>query len=107
MGLYDFDNDSFELRHNVGIDCVSLLSTDGEVDDFAPAIESEIEFITIISRLNTEREKLVAVCLANGIQKKDVAKILHIDPSRISRLIPRIKRQLQDVETQAKKKRKA
>lgn len=75
-----------ELRHNIGIDCVSILENDGFLDENEPeeTALANLDLINLICKLPSDRDKFLAVCLAFDIKKKDIARMLKIDSSWVS-----------------------
>jgi hypothetical protein len=90
-------DDFAELRHMVGIDCLSLLDDDVAVDGDENKIMDNINFMEIIRESKTDRERFIAVCMAFDYQKKDVAYMLKTHPSVISRAVKKMRCRLIDI----------
>jgi DNA-directed RNA polymerase specialized sigma24 family protein len=87
-------DESIERRHKVGIDCLSLLSDDGESPSAEAIIIDEQVFFELIRSFESEREKFIALCLYNGYIKQETAFMLGVHPSRVTRNIQAMRKRL-------------
>ena len=72
-------------RHKVGIDCISLDEGDALVDSAEEEGINHLSYLEILRDLPTDREKFIALALDFGIQADDIAFILRLHPSRVTR----------------------
>lgn len=93
MNEFDSDHNTI-FRHKVGNDCVSILETDAATDQVDDNVLANHEFVAIVRQLKNDRDRFVAACLAQSFQKKDIAYMIGIHPSRVSRVINRIRKTL-------------
>lgn len=89
--------DEFEskTRHKVGIDALSLLDDDGIMPSADEVGSGEYMFKQIIKTLDSEREKFIALCLDYGFENTDIAFMLGVHPSQITRGVKKIRVKLQ------------
>jgi len=77
--------DKPQTRHKVAIDTLSLLDDDGETPSAEEIVEGQQMFFDIIRSLSSEREKFIAICLYDGFNKQEIADMLCVHPSRVTR----------------------
>jgi len=90
-------------RHKVGIDCISLNDEDGTIVSAEDEYVSKETFFEIIRVLPTEREKFIALCLYNGFIKQEIAFMLKIHPSRVTRNTQEMRKFLSEFAKKARK----
>jgi DNA-directed RNA polymerase specialized sigma24 family protein len=78
-------------RHFITIDAMSLLETDCPQPSAEEIAEGERTYKEIIRILPTDRERFIAMSLGNGFDQVDVAFMLKVHPSQVSRAIRRIR----------------
>ncbi len=78
-------------RHKVGIDAFSLLDDDGNMPSAEEVGIGNFMYKQIIKSLDTEREKFIVMALDNGYSNFEIAFMLNIHPSRITRNIQKIR----------------
>lgn len=78
-------------RHIVSIDTMSLLESDEPQPSAEDIATAERTYKEILRTLPTDRERFIAMCLGNGFDQVDVAFMLKVHPSQVSRAIRRIR----------------
>lgn len=78
-------------RHAITIDAWSLLETDCPQTPAEEVAEGERTYKEIIRVLPTDRERFIAMSIGNGFDQVDVAFMLKIHPSQVSRAMRRIR----------------
>lgn len=79
------EDDEKITRHKVGTDCLSILEGDGAINNAEDIALGDKMFMDIIKLLPTDRQKFVALALDHGFQKVDVAYMLTLSSSVVSR----------------------
>ena len=74
-------------RYKNSVDTFSLLEGDGVTadDDLEREVIGEQTYLDIIKKLPTDREKFIALALDNGFNKVQIAYMLSLNPSTITR----------------------
>lgn len=85
------EEDEKITRHMVGIDAFSLLETDGAITDTEAIALGNKMYMDILKKIPTERQKFIAVALENGFSKVEVAYMLGLSCSVVSRETQKMK----------------
>lgn len=78
-------------RYKNNVDTYNLLDTDGATESHERSIIGELIFRDMIKKLENDRDRFIAACLADGFSKADIAYMLSIDPAMITRASKRIR----------------
>lgn len=77
-------------RHIISIDALSIIETDAVVNDVESKAIGNITFQTMIRNIDDVRQKFVAALLEFGFQSNEIAWMLKVHPSTITRIEQRI-----------------
>lgn len=66
-------------------DTYTLLDEDGVVANFEHMVLGQVGYLDILRTLETPRQKFIAIALENGYKKAEIAYVLKVDPSQITR----------------------
>jgi hypothetical protein len=83
------DNEKF-TRYKNNVDTYSLMEGDGQTDDMERKILGEVIFVDIIKELTNDRERFIAIALYIGYSKVEIAGMLRLNPSSVTRTTQRM-----------------
>ena len=72
-------------RYKNNVDTFSIIDGDGAVIDFEEKVIGEVAYIQIIQSLPNDRYKFIALALEQGFKKTEIAEMLSMDISGVSR----------------------
>lgn len=91
--IYDL-KDSTSQRHMIGMDAVSILDTDAVVNNVESNAEKSLNFQMMIKNVRGVLNKFVVVMLEFGYQSNEIAWMLGVHPSTITRIEKKIIKQI-------------
>jgi DNA-directed RNA polymerase specialized sigma subunit len=81
-------------RHNNSIDTVSILEDDVLVPSVEEEVLGKLSFLELIRDLSDNEEKIIALSLFIGFNKRETASILKVDPSKVILIIRDMRKEL-------------
>jgi DNA-binding NarL/FixJ family response regulator len=100
--MYQSSGVEDKTRHKVAIDTLSLLDDDGRMPSAEEEGSGTYMYKQIIQTLDTEREKFIAIAIDHGFENVEIAFMLNLHPSQITRGIQKIRIKLSQYQTKAR-----